>query len=613
MSSHSRGHAGTGADHVTSTTADWRILLRLVQYLKPYRVLVAVQLTLMVLAAGFQVAPMLLVREVIDTALPAGDGELLLLLASAFVVLIGFEFGTRYLSLYAMMIMGQGVVRDLRKVIFRRIQRLDQATFDRTPVGRLMVRTTNDVEALEEVFASGVTAILGDLFKLGLLLVLMLSLDARLTVAALALTPPFLLLSLWFRPRMREAFRKVRAGISALNSYLSEVLLGVRVVRLFAQEDAERRRFGDRNGQLLDDQLASVKFESTYSALVEKLSTAAIGLVIWYGGGQTLQGAVTLGTLFVFIDYSQQFFTPLQDLAGKVATLQSAMASSERIFALIDEVDAIQSPENPAEPGEAKGEVVFEHVTFAYKDADPALRDVSLRVPPGKSLALVGATGSGKTTITRLLSRLHDVPLGRAEGADAHEVPGGRILLDGVDLRDLSLDVLRKRVGVVLQDPFLFSGTLRENLFLDGDDETSDERAWEALEAVGAAEVARRLGGLKGLVSERGGNVSAGEAQLLTFARALLYDPAVLLLDEATASVDTLTERRIQAALATVLEGRTAIVVAHRLSTIQAADEILVLHHGEVRERGTHAELIRAKGIYERLYRLQLQSDTHVE
>ena len=599
--------AAARTDKVVSEAADWRILLRLLAYLRPYRTLVAVQLGLMALASAFQVAPTLLVREAIDTAIPNGDGRLLFTLVGGYLLLVVAEFGTRFSSFYAMMLTGQGVVRDLRKAIFRRIQRLDQATFDRTPVGRLLVRTTNDVEALEEVFASGVTAILGDVFKLALMLVLMLVLDARLTLAALALTPPFLFLSIWFRSRIRDAYRNLRARLSALNAYLSEVLLGVRVVRLFAQEDAERRRFGERNGKLLDDQLRSVRYDSVYSALVEMLSTFAVAAVIWYGGGQTLQGAVTLGTLYVFIEYATQFFTPLQELSQKVATLQSAMASSERIFALIDETDSIRSPERPAALPAPAGRVEFREVTFAYPGAEPALRSVSFEVAPGRVLALVGATGSGKTTITRLLTRLHDVPRGRPESDDPETTPGGEILLDGVDVRDYPLDDLRRRVGVVLQDPFLFSGTLRENLFLEKGTADEDARAWQALETVGADDVAKRLGGLEGLIAERGGNISAGEAQLLTFARALLYDPAVLLLDEATAAVDTLTERRIQAALAKVLEGRTAIVVAHRLSTIRQADQILVLHHGEIRERGTHAELLAQKGLYERLYRLQFE------
>jgi ATP-binding cassette subfamily B protein len=603
-------------DAVVSAVGDWRLLLRLARWLQPYRGLVVAQLTLLAVASGLQVAQPLLERHALDVAIPQGDARRLALVALAYVGLLVAELATRWGSTLTMMLTGQGVVRDLRKAVFARMLRLDQATFDKTPVGRLMVRATSDVESLEEMFSSGVVAGIGDLLKLVLLLVVMLSLDVRLTLVTVAIAPLFVAASWWYPQKIREAYRRVRSRLSQLNAYLQEVIQGIGVVRVFAQEPQEVRRFGERNRRLLADDLGAVGHDSAFSALVEMLGALATAAVLWWGGVSTLGGAVTFGTVYAFLRFAQQFFGPLQDLAGKVAVLQTAMASSERVFALLDEEDRIRSPQpgTVPRPPQARGAVQLCGVTFAYGEGDPVLRDVSIDVEPGCTIALVGATGSGKTTITRLLNRLHDLPRERPAGADRERVPGGAVLLDGLDVRDYPLDVLRRRVGVVLQEPFLFSGTVRDNLFLEapadpGGATASDARAWEALAAVGAEDVVRRLGGLGGAIRERGGNLSVGERQLLTFARALLVDPTVLVLDEATASVDSQTERRLQSALATLKAKRTTVVVAHRLSTVREADEIVVLHHGRVRERGTHAKLMARDGIYRRLVRLQLRGE----
>jgi ATP-binding cassette subfamily B protein len=587
-----RGAAEARDDVVTA--GDWRVLVRLFGWMVPYRRLVAVQLVLMAATGLLQVAQPLLVKHAIDVAIPAGLTRVLAACALGFLGLSLLELLARYGSLLATMLTGQGVVRDLRKAVFTRTAWLDQATFDRTPVGRLMVRATSDVEALEELFSQGVVSAVGDVLRMALLLAVMLALDVRLTLVALAATPVFVLASAWFGARIRAAYRAVRARTSRLNAFLVEQVMGVRVVRLFGQEAREERRFLEHGRDLLREDLGSVWHDSVYSAVVEMLGTLATAAIAWHGGGEVVQGAVSFGTLFVFLSYAQQFFAPLQDVSMKYAVLQSAMASAERVFALLDQPDHVRSPDPATAPPvpAPRGALSFEGVTFAYGDDPDVLHDVSFDVAPGSRVALVGATGSGKTTITRLVNRLHDVRTG-----------SGTVRLDGLDVRDYPLDVLRRRVGVVLQEPVLFSGTVRDNLFAEGD----DARAWAALEAVHAAGFVRRLGGLDAALRERGGNLSVGERQLLTLARALLYDPVVLILDEATAAVDSLTERALQEAMERVMAGRTCLVVAHRLSTVRDADEILVFHHGRLRERGRHAELLARRGIYERLWRLGLR------
>jgi ATP-binding cassette subfamily B protein len=595
-------------ERVVASVADWRLLARLLRHLKPYRGLVAAQLVLLGVASLLQVLQPLVMRDAIDRAIPGKDAQRLLLLVLAFAGLVAVEFASRWASTLATIMTGQGVVRDLRKLVMRRMLRLDQATFDRMPVGRLMVRATSDVEALEEMFSSGVVTMVGDVARLVMLLVAMLLLDVPLTLASIVLVPVFVISSEWFRSRLREAFRLVRAKTSALSADLQEVVLGMRVVKAFGQQRREERRFNERSQDLLSTDQRAVNLDSTFSAWIELLSSLAVAALVWYGGGRALEGVVTFGTLFAFIAYAQQFFGPLQDLSTKYAVLQGALASCERVFALLDEKDAIRSPpEGAPAPPAARGEVEFEHVTFAYGGDAPVLRDVSFRAEPGRTVALVGATGSGKTTITRLVNRLHDVARDRADGADVATTIGGVVRLDGVDVRDYPLDVLRRRVGVVLQEPFLFSGSVRESLFV-GEGAGEDARAWAALASVGVEDVVRRIGGLDAELTERGSNLSVGERQLLSIARALLHDPVVLLLDEATASVDSLSERRVQEALRRLRSGRTVLIVAHRLSTVRDADLILVLHRGRLRERGTHDELLAHGGLYATLWRLQLEA-----
>lgn len=590
------GAAHAPEDRVVASVRDWSLLMRLVRSLAPYRGLVVVQFVALALVSLLQVAQPLLVRDAIDRAIPQKDLRLLFWLVAGTLALALLEFATRWAQALATITAGQGVVRDLRMAAFRKIVRLPQRTFDTTPLGRLMVRATSDVESLEEMFSSGVVTILGDLLKLALLVAVMLRLDVSLTLASLAIVPLFVVASEWFRTRLRDAFRTLRSRLSHLNGYLNEVLQGIRVVRTFGQEPREVARFVALNDELLERDLRSIRLDSAYSALVEMLSSLALAALLWWGGGEVVRDRVTFGTLFAFLAYAQQFFGPLQDLSSKYSVLQSAMASSERVFALLDaedETTLLRSPREAPVPVE-RGAVELRDVTFAYGAGAPALHGVSLSIRPGSRVAIVGPTGSGKTTILRLLLRLHDVPPG-----------AGAVIVDGVDVREWPVDALRGRVGLVPQDSFLFSGTVRDNLFSGGGEARAEERAMAAIHAAGADEVVARLGGLDGLLRERGSNVSHGERQLLALARAFVQDPAILVLDEATASIDSMSERRVQEALRAVQRGRTSITIAHRLSTVRDGDVIFVLSHGMLREQGTHEELMRQGGLYAAMWQAQ--------
>jgi len=588
-------------EDVLGKAYDGRLMRRLLGYLRPYRRQVVIAVIAIIGHSCLELAPPYLTKIAIDRYIPARDLSGLGSMAAVYLVVLVASFILEYIQTWTMQATGQRIMFDMRMQMIEHLQRLDLRFYDRNPVGRLMTRVTTDVDVLNDLFTSGVVSVFGDVFTLVGIMVVLVWMDWRLALVAFSVLPLIAVITQWFRIHVRETYRDVRIWIARINAYLQERLTGMATVQLYRREQRDFDTFDEIDRQHRDANVRSIFYYAAFYPGVELVSALAASLILWVGGGWVVNGdGLTLGALVAFLQYSQRFFRPISDLSEKFNLLQGAMASSERIFALLDTPVEIMSPTTSRRgasldaPASA-GTIRFEDVTFSYVEGEPVLRNVSFEVRPGQRVAIVGATGSGKTTIVSLLQRFYDVQQ-------------GRITIDDVDIRDWDLAALRRLFGLVLQDVYLFSGTIGGNVRL-GNAAITDADVRRALEAVHASRFIDRLPhGVNTPVTERGATFSSGQKQLLSFARALAFDPKVLILDEATSSVDTDTELLIRDALKVVMRGRTTIAIAHRLSTIQDMDRILVLHKGELRESGTHQELLAARGIYHRLYQLQFES-----
>jgi ATP-binding cassette, subfamily B, multidrug efflux pump len=598
-------------EDVLGKAYDARLMRRLIAYLRPYKLQVALATAAIIGHSALELAPPYLVKLVIDRYIPERDFNGLFLVAALYLATLAGSFALDYAQTWILQFTGQRIMFDMRMQIYEHLQQLDLKFYDRNPVGRLMTRVTTDVDVLNDLFTSGVVSVFGDLFTLVGIMAMMIWLDWRLAIVAFSVLPLIWIATQWFRRNVRDTYRTVRIWIARINAYLQERITGMATVQLFRREARDFEEFDRIDRTYRDANVQSIFYYAVFYPVIELISALAAALIIWVGGGWVLGGVLTLGSLVASLQYASRFFRPISDMSEKFNVLQGAMASSERIFQLLDTPVEITSGFGSRESGFEKhgprtiesripnpesrlGRIAFENVTFAYVPGEPVLRNVSFTVDPGQRVAIVGATGSGKTTIGSLLLRFYDVQ-------------EGRITVDGVDVRKMDLHQLRSMFGLVLQDVHLFSGTIGGNVRLgnDGIDDAAVRRAVEAVHASGFID--RLPAGLETPVAERGATLSVGQKQLLSFARALAFDPPVLVLDEATSSVDTETELLIRDALRVVMRGRTTIAIAHRLSTIQDMDRILVLHHGELRESGTHQELLAQRGIYHRLYQLQFK------
>jgi len=587
-------------EEVLGKAYDSHLMKRLLAYIKPYRKYVIFAILMNIVVAALGPLRPYLTKVAIDKYIANSDYQGLIIISLVLFASLLFQAVIQFFLTYYTQYLGQKTLYDLRTQLFTHTQKLALKFFDKTPIGRIVTRVTNDVEALGELFSSGIVMVFSDIFIIVWIFVFMFFMDVKLSFVTLSVLPVLIYGTFLFRKKVRESYRDVRLHLARLNAYMQEHITGMNVVQIFRKEKDELKRFSDINNDYRQANIRSIFYYALFYPGVELLSSIAVGLIVWYGGGEIIRGSMTIGVLFAFIQYTEMFFRPIRDLSEKYNIMQTAMASSERIFKLLDNKTFVKNPENPVKLEKVKGEIEFKNVWFAYNDEDYVLKDISFKIKPGETVAIVGHTGAGKTSIINILTRFYDINK-------------GSILVDGIDISKMDKKELRKYISIVLQDVFLFSGTIKTNINMDNE-EIQQDKIIESSKFVGADKFIKTLPAkYDEIVKERGATLSVGQKQLVSFARALAYDPKILVLDEATSSVDTETEILIQKAIENLLVGRTAIVIAHRLSTIQTADKIIVLHKGEIRETGNHQELLAKRGIYYKLYQLQYKDQEIVK
>ena len=576
----------------TGQVFDWAVLRRLLGYVRPYRRVFIGLIALTIATAVLGTLRPFLIQRMVDVSIEQGDMKSLNFMFLLLLVLLVAHAGVSYLQTYYGGWLGQYIVRDIRTDLYRHLLSLKLKFFDQTPIGVLVTRNISDVETLSDVFSEGLAAMVGDILQLLFIMAFMFYIDWRLTLISLSVIPPLLFSTYVFKEKIKGSFQDVRTAVAKLNSFVQEHLTGMNVVQIFNNEEREFRKFEAINREHTDANIRSVLYYSIYFPVAEVLGAIGVGLLVWYAAQGQIEGSISKGALIAFIMYNALFFRPIRQIADRFNTLQLGLVSTERLLKLLDNQELV-APSGTFAPAELRGDVEFKHVRFAYNEPDWVLKDISFQVKPGQTIAFVGATGAGKTSIINLLSRFYDIQ-------------EGSICIDGRDLREYDLSLLRRQIGIVLQDVFLFAGSIRDNITL-GNHAITDAQIWEAADLVGARRFIERLPeGLGYPVMERGATLSVGQRQLISFVRAMVYQPHIIVLDEATSSVDSETEELIQQAIEKLMQGRTSLVIAHRLSTIQKADKIIVLDKGEIKETGTHEELLRIEGgYYAQLYRMQ--------
>ncbi|HSD63600.1 MAG TPA: ABC transporter ATP-binding protein [Ignavibacteriaceae bacterium] len=579
-------------EEVLGKAYDSKLMKRLLGYIKPYRKYVVLAILMNIVVSSLGPLRPYLTKVAVDDYISKSNFKGLLIISLILFGTLLFEATIQFFLTYYTQYLGQKTIYDLRTQLFKHTQKLALRFFDKTPIGRIVTRATNDIEALSELFSSGIVMIFSDIFNIVWILAFMFFMDIKLSLVTLSVFPVLIYGTFLFRKKARESYRDVRLHLARLNSYMQEHITGMNVIQIFRKEKDELKRFLSINSDYRAANIRSVFYYALFYPGVEILSSIAVGLIIWYGGGEIIRNTLTIGTIFAFLQFTEMFFRPIRDLSEKYNIMQTAMASSERIFKLLDNQTFVNDPEHPVKIEDVKGEIEFKDVCFAYNEDEYVLKNISFKINPGETVAIVGHTGAGKTSIINILSRFYDIQ-------------NGSILLDGIDIRHIEKRELRRYISIVLQDVFLFSGTIRSNIDMNNEN-IPLEKVIDAAKLVGADKFIDLLPKkYDEEVKERGSTLSVGQKQLISFARALAYDPKILVLDEATSSVDTGTEILIQQAIEKLLVGRTAIVIAHRLSTIQSADKIIVMHKGEIRETGNHQELLAKRGIYYKLYQLQ--------